>query len=190
MMHLLQMISLWLAFCVPFAPTETATTPEKKNVTEIYLVRHAEKDTTDRTNKDPELSGEGLKRAQDLKKLLKKKKPAVIFSSPYKRTQNTARPLAEALQQEIKTYDPGNLKAFATQLLAEHKGKKILIVGHSNTLLETIEALGIERPIAKIDDREYYYVFHIKIEEGKKAVVKTMKYGEQTAVQGRPQKMN
>jgi hypothetical protein len=47
--------------------------------------------------------------------------------------------------------------------LKDNKGKNALIVGHSNTVLETIEALVEKRPFEAISDQDYDYLFQVSI---------------------------
>ncbi|MEA5457527.1 histidine phosphatase family protein [Arcicella sp. LKC2W] len=145
--------------------------------TTIYLVRHAEKVTVNPKDKDPLLTEQGQQRALDLAQKLKKQKINNIFSTNYQRTKLTAKPLAEAKKNDLKIYEPKDLKVFANQLLTENEGNKILVVGHSNTVLETIEALGGKRPIPEISDQEYDYLFTVKLKNGKAANVKVEHYG-------------
>lgn len=145
--------------------------------TTIYLVRHAEKVTVNPKEKDPLLTEQGQQRALDLAKKLKKQKINSIFSTNYQRTKLTAKPLAEAKSIDIKIYEPKDLKAFANQLLTENEGNKILVVGHSNTVLETIEALGGKRPIPEITDQEYDYLFTVQVKKGGEVKVAVEHYG-------------
>jgi hypothetical protein len=56
-------------------------------------------------------------------------------------------------------------------------GKPILIVGHSNTALEIIEAAGGTKPFATIADEEYDNLFLVTIKKNGTAKVRAMKYG-------------
>ena len=60
----------------------------------IFVVRHAEK--ADAT-KDPDLSEAGRARAEGLAKALRDANIAAIYATEFKRTQQTAAPLAKAL---------------------------------------------------------------------------------------------
>ena len=151
---------------------------QAQNPTIIYLVRHAEKVTTDPTNKDPLLTEKGQKRALDLSKKLKKHKLSAIYCTDYQRIKLTAQPVSEKQNLAIQIYDPKNLKVFAEKVLLDNKGKKVLIVGHSNTVLETIEALGGKRPISTILDNEYNYFFTVKISVEGLVEVDLARYGE------------
>jgi broad specificity phosphatase PhoE len=151
------------------AQTETPTT--------IYLVRHAEKITTDPNAKDPLLTNAGLKRAKMLAKKLKKVKLNAIYSTDFQRTKLTATPIAKKQNIDIKLYNTKTLKEWAAQVLTENKGKNILVVGHSNTVLETIEALGGQRPFVAITDQEYDYFFTVTITTNGKVAVNVSHYG-------------
>jgi phosphohistidine phosphatase SixA len=154
------------------------TRAQTTSSTTIYLVRHAEKVTDDPTNKDPALTKSGENRAIALAKTLKATTIYNIYSTNYKRTTATAMPLAKKLKKEIKVYDIKELKTEAKNILKDNKGKHALIVGHSNTVLETIEALGGKRPVESISDQEYDYLFELSIAPDGTTNVKVMHYGE------------
>ena len=101
----------------------------KPQTTTIFLVRHAEKDK----GRNPPLTTAGQERAQHLAEILAKENLDAIYSTNYLRTQQTAQPTAAAQGLAIQDYDPGDLPAFAEQLLRGPAGRRILIVGHSNT---------------------------------------------------------
>ena len=68
----------------------------------VFLVRHAERaDTTPgaarRWPTDPDLSDAGRARAESLAAALKDAKITAIYTTEFKRTQQTAAPLAKAL---------------------------------------------------------------------------------------------
>ena len=142
----------------------------------VWIVRHAEKSTYDPKDKDPELSDEGKIRAEALMKELKGKKLDSIFVTDYKRTKLTAFPLADDIGLAIKSYNPAEQKTFAQQLIKDAAGEKILIVGHSNTVLELIEAFGGRKPVKELTDDDYDYLFELSI-KGTTTDVKVSRYG-------------
>ncbi|MDZ7897096.1 MAG: phosphoglycerate mutase family protein [Arcicella sp.] len=152
-----------------------------QTVTTFYLVRHAEKVTSDPSNKDPLLTENGQKRALFLVKKLKNKKLSAIYSTDFQRTKLTAKPIADKQKLEVQLYNPKQVKSWASTLLQENKGGKILIVGHSNTVLETIEALGGKRPFAEIMEQDYDYFFTVNIEEDGTMKVEFEHYGEKSS---------
>ena len=98
--------------------------------TTYYIVRHGEKMDN---SSNPALSEAGQQRAQELKKLLADKHISQVYSTNYLRTSNTAKPLADAINVPVQTYDPKNQKAFIEDL-KKIEGKNVLVVGHSNTI--------------------------------------------------------
>ncbi|WP_444996588.1 SixA phosphatase family protein [Aliikangiella sp. IMCC44359] len=122
----------------------------KDQTVTIYLVRHAEKQTDD--TKNPSLTQQGQQRAKKLAQTLKLKNIKRIFSTQYKRTIQTALPLAKQLKIDIEFYDPGKLLLFANEITTLKEN--ILIVGHSNTTPVLVELLG-GKPFGKIKENEY-----------------------------------
>lgn len=99
--------------------------------TTYYLIRHAEKDQSDKTNRNPHLTEKGRKRAENWSTILKNVKFDAVYSTDYNRTKETATPTAKANGLELKFYDPRNMDM--VKFKKDTKGKTVLIVGHSNT---------------------------------------------------------
>ena len=127
-------ILLFLLACC-FIGNATAT--GKDSGYTLYLVRHAEKQADG--SRDPALTETGKKRSEQLAVWFQKKDITEIWSSDYKRTRDTARPLLTRLDLELSIYDPGNLPGLVKELL--HKKRTALIVGHSNTTPELARLL-------------------------------------------------
>ena len=104
---------------------------------EVFLVRHAEKVVG---AEDPGLVPIGHVRAQALADMLAETGITHIHSSDYKRTTQTAAPLAARLGLDIKMYDPRDLPALAAKL--KTAGDRHLVVGHSNTTPKLAGLLG------------------------------------------------
>lgn len=130
--------------------------------TTIYLIRHAEKAVP---TGDPDLSEAGKARADRWAGWLADKGIVAIYSTPYKRTQQTAQPLAQILNKQVITYNPSDadLKAIA----ARHEGQSIVIVGHSNTIPMYVNKLIGENMYLDIDEAEYGNIFIVTLENGK-----------------------
>lgn len=127
-----------------------ASAPQDTSVTTFYLIRHAEKDRTEGVGNDPQLTEEGLKRAQRWAEVLGLEPLDAVYSTDYQRTRQTAAPAAEANRLEISLYDPNAF--YAQDWIARHKGQRILIVGHSNTTPMLVNRLLAEERFADIDD--------------------------------------
>ncbi|CCQ12790.1 hypothetical protein PALB_37300 [Pseudoalteromonas luteoviolacea B = ATCC 29581] len=121
---------------------------------DVILFRHAEKQQGD----DPALTEQGQIRALRLAKLGQTYKPSALYSTDYKRTQQTIAPLAQLTELPVTSYDPNNLASFA-QTLKSLSGM-IVVAGHSNTTPVLIKALsGKDWPI---DESTYDDVFILK----------------------------
>ena len=74
----------------------------------------------------------------------------------------TAQPVADALDLPINIYDPADNEAVLEKILKNHKGKIILIVGHSDTVPTLMADLGASKKVPPIAEMEYdniYIVF-------------------------------
>jgi phosphohistidine phosphatase SixA len=146
----------------------------------IYVVRHAEKQASNNTmSADPDLSDAGKQRALALADVLASKKFTAIYATPYKRTQQTAEPLAVAASLPITTY-AANKGEVLIDSLSGKKNKTYLVVGHSNTLLPMLRKLGLQPSLKEIKDDDYDNLFVVRIKRfpGKKARLTEKTYGQ------------
>lgn len=143
--------------------------------TQVYIIRHAEKDLSDKGNSNPNLSETGKQRAGKLLTELKKIKFSAAYSTPFNRTQQTIEPIALFNKIEITNYDPRNIKSLVEEILSKYSGKNVIIVGHSNTVLETLEAFGAKKPFDTIAEDDYANLFHLTIEKDK-ATLQSSRY--------------
>lgn len=148
------------------------------NSTVVYIVRHAEKDVSDPKNQDPDLSAIGKLRAKDLNERLKIHKIDAVFSTKFKRNKQTGEAIAKRNGLIIREYDAHNYNELSQLVKTEFKNKKVLIVGHSNTVLELLESFGAVRPIASLTDSDYDFFFELKINSIGKAALNTSRYGQ------------
>jgi broad specificity phosphatase PhoE len=107
----------------------------------IYVTRHYD---TPAGERDPDLLPQGKARAGNLAKCFKGKKLRAIYISDFKRTRQTAAPLAAERGIAPEIYDPRDTPAIVARARAAKA--PILIVGHSNTVPDVVEQLGGERP--------------------------------------------
>lgn len=155
---------------------------ESQATTTVIFVRHAEKAAT--PAEDPPLSPAGRERAEELRRQLVEADVIagvdVIYSTPYRRTLETARPLADALDLPIQRYDPEpeEYEEFMDRVVREHKGKIILIVGHSDTLPELIAEMGASKKVPPIADNEYDNIYIISIPWFGKTKTIRLRYGK------------
>ena len=132
-----------------------------QETTTYYLIRHAEKDRTDSGNKNPDLNENGLKRAKKWAEYFKNIDLDAVYSTNYNRTQQTAKPTANSKNLNITSYNPG--KMYDSVFKANTKGKKVLIVGHSNTTpVFTNKILG-EKMYENMSDNDNASLFIVTI---------------------------
>ncbi len=119
----------------------------------VFIVRHAEK--ADAT-KDTDLSEAGRARAELLARMLKDANITAIYATEFKRTQQTAAPLAHVLGMEVTI-----LPAAATSSLppkVKAMSGNALVVSHSNAIPDLLKALGIQDSVS-IAETEYDNLF-------------------------------
>ena len=153
------LIAVFLLSVNLFAQETNTNTSE----TTLIFVRHAEK--MDDGSTDPSLNSEGKERALRLANLLLDEFDiSVIYSTFYKRTLQTAKPLSDSLGLAITEYDLSDPRAFVAQLKEQNRGKTALIVGHSNTtpLLINI-ALGAKK-YELLEEDAYGNIFILTVE--------------------------
>ena len=153
---------------------------ESQATTTIIFVRHAEKAATPAD--DPGLSPAGQKRAAELARQLVDadviRGVDAIYSTPFKRTRQTAQAVADALDLPVNTYDAGDTEPILESILKKHKGKIILVVAHSNTLPVLIANLGASKRVPSIAEDEYDNIYIISIPWFGKTKTIRLRYGE------------
>ncbi len=158
---------------IPHIQDSAAHRPGQQSPLVVYLVRHAEKE---KTGDDPELSPPGQQRAATLAKVLQDSGLAYIHSSDYKRTRDSASPIATKLGLTVELYDPLDLPALVRQLRA--RGGRHLVVGHSNTTPALAELLG-GQPGAPIDEAaEYDRLYVVVTDPGGTTTSIILRYGQ------------
>ncbi|GAB3896318.1 phosphoglycerate mutase family protein [Larkinella knui] len=146
----------------------------------VYVVRHAEKiNETDSSG----LTVAGLERSLALANRLADEEISVILTTPYRRTQQTAGPLAQQLNLPIESYPAKPVSAVVEQL-EKAKGKNVLVVGHSNTILEIVRGLGAKPTKETIAPGDYDNLLIVTIKNGlfgQSVELKEETYGKPTA---------
>jgi broad specificity phosphatase PhoE len=144
--------------------------------TTVFVVRHAERADQETggtmSATDPDLSPAGRARAESLATMLKDAGVRTIFVTQYKRTQQTAAPLAKALSLTPIEVGSRELDQLAGKVRAAEGN--VLVVGHSNTVPTLLKALGIDAPIEIADD-EYDNLFVVTLGE-KPAMAARLRY--------------
>jgi broad specificity phosphatase PhoE len=138
---------------------------ESRATTTIIFVRHADTDTDmAAAEADPELNARGRARAVHLADFVRDidvvASVDAIYVSEYRRTQQTAAPLAERLGIEPTIADHYDVEAFMAEVLREHKGEIVLIVTHRDVIAPLVEELHGSKNVAEIapDDFDNFFI--------------------------------
>lgn len=152
---------------------------ESQSTTTVIFVRHAEKDTLPAG--DPALNEAGQRRAAELARQLVDADVIAgvdaIYSTPYRRTEETARPVAEALGLQTLSYDAANTETIMDEIVDNHRGEIILVVGHSNTVPALIGSMGASKNVPEINENEYDNIYIVTIPWFGKTKTIRLRYG-------------
>jgi broad specificity phosphatase PhoE len=132
----------------------------------IFIVRHAEKAASGGNN--PNLSEAGRARAKTLSNMLKDASISAIYVTEFKRTQQTAAPLAKMLHLHPTTVPAKDSTTLIAKLRAS--SGNALVVGHGNTIPDLIKGVGIATPI-QIAENDYDNLFILGL-EGKPRLIR------------------
>ena len=149
----------------------------------LILVRHAEKKIVPPENKDPDISAAGLARAEELRKMFGDTGITAIYATQYKRTQQTAKPLADKLGLPVTQVEAKKTPELAKQIRARGAGQVIFIAGHNNTVPEIIEAFGGPH-LDMIPETEFDNLYILLVQSDGTAKLVKMKYGSRMPASG------
>lgn len=133
--------------------------------TTVLVVRHAERASD--TDRDSPLSPAGEARARALAEALADAGVTTVLATQYRRTQDTARPLADRLGLPVRVVETGgnteaSSAALARRIRSEHAGETVLVVGHSNTVPPIVRALG-GAEVGPLESTHYQNLFVVTI---------------------------
>ena len=133
------LLTIFLAFSIP-----------ENDCSTFYLIRHAEKVRTNKSDRDPSLNKKGIIRAQNWKEYFINKDISKIYSTNYKRTLETVKPIQEAIGLTAILYSSASIDY--KDFISSNKGEVVLIVGHSNTIPNFANELINDQVYDQIDD--------------------------------------
>ena len=116
----------------------------------FYLIRHAEKVRTNKSDRDPALNEKGIIRALNWKDYFIDKDISKIYSTNYKRTLETVKPIEVAMGLTAILYSPSSINY--KNFISSNKGEIVLVVGHSNTIPDFVNELINDQVYSQIDD--------------------------------------
>lgn len=130
----------------------------------VIIVRHAEK--ASQTERDPALSEIGFIRAAALDSVMLHARVTAVIVTPFRRTVETAALVATRyLLKPIVIPVEGGVAAHAYAVARAARGFDgvVLIVGHSNTVLPIVRALG-GPTLPDLCDSSYAQLFAVRID--------------------------
>ena len=133
------LLTIFLVFSIP-----------ENDCSTFYLIRHAEKVRTNKSDSDPALNEKGIIRAMNWKEYFIDKDISKIYSTNYKRTIETVKPIQEATGLATILYSPSSIDY--KDFISSNKGEIVLVVGHSNTIPNFVNELINDQVYAQIDD--------------------------------------
>lgn len=146
-----------LAFALSTSVQDTIHRPT------IIVVRHAEK--ASQTERDPTLSDAGFIRAAALDSVLAHARVVAVIVTPFRRTVETASLVATRyLLTPIVIPVEGGVAAHANAVARAAHGFDgvVLVVGHSNTVLPIVRALG-GPTLPDLCDSSYAQIFSVSV---------------------------
>ena len=152
-----------ILFCFLVSLSIEAQTENKSDCTKVYLIRHAEKDRTDKTNSNPHLNSLGTKRSLKWKDFFKNINFDIIYSTNYHRTLETIKPFSEN-GTELIIYNPSKIDY--NEFVSNNKGKTILVVGHSNTIPTFTNRISNKNLYNDIEDNNNSNLYVVNICDG------------------------
>jgi broad specificity phosphatase PhoE len=163
------LIPLWLTAIAALAIVSVAALSVwvwfTANSTTVIVIRHAEKDTVNAT--DPPLSAAGEARAALLAGMYGGP-PGVgrldaIYVSDTLRSRMTAAPLAARLGIAAIVDGADAPRELARRVLRENNGKRVMIIGHVNTVPEVVAVLSGRTDIPKIDEHDFASMYVVTV---------------------------
>jgi len=143
-------------------------------MTTVLLVRHADIELPPHSD-DPPLSSAGRERAETLAHVVGAARVTTVFTSSRLRTKQTAEPLVARIGVPPRETPPP--AAFAQQVRSGIFGEMIMVVGHSNTVPQMMDALGVPPPLPEIGEREFDNLFVVTVLQPGPASMAHLKYG-------------
>jgi len=140
---------------------------ESQATSTIIFVRHADTDSAMSGENDPPLNALGRRRAELLADVVQDMDVVAgvdaIYASEFRRTQETAAPLAERLGIDIQVRDPYDVEVFMEQVLVDHKGEIVLVVTHSDVIAPLVAELHGSKNVPPIEPDEYENIYIVTI---------------------------
>ena len=139
----------------------------------VFIVRHAEKGVE---VPDPSLVEAGQQRAAELARVLGDAKVTALFSTEFKRTQETVAPIAAALHLTPRQLLARDVDALVAELRALPPGSRALVATHSNLIHVLVQRLTGET-MPQLTDLDYDRLVIATVTGKEKGTAVILRYG-------------
>ena len=139
----------------------------------VFIVRHAEKGPE---VPDPSLVEAGKVRAAELARVLGDAKVTALFSTEFKRTQETVSPIAAALHLTPRQLLARDVDALVAELRALPPGSRALVATHSNLIHVLVQRLTGET-MPQLTDLDYDRLVIATVTGKEKGTAVILRYG-------------
>jgi broad specificity phosphatase PhoE len=160
--------------------------PPQPRATVVVIVRHAEKAAEPAD--DPPLTTAGVVRARHLAVLLGTADVQAVIATQLIRSQETARPTAEAHGLAIETITRrlpiADHARDVANAVRRHPGKTVLVVGHGETVAAIVAALGGPR-LADLCGSDYSNLYTLILDGSSVRFIRST-YGQPSPPQPEP----
>lgn len=152
-----------------------AATPasSQNQPTTVFVVRHAEKGPE---QPDPSLTPAGVARAAALTAMLRDAHVTAAFATQFKRTRETAAPVAAQAGIEVQVIDAGKTDRLITAIRALPAGSRALVASHSNVVPAIVEQLTGEK-VGELTDADYDRLYIVTLRPDGTGSVVLLHYG-------------
>ncbi|HUH29310.1 phosphoglycerate mutase family protein [Gelidibacter sp.] len=154
-----------LTICITlFSVSTFAQEDTISETTTYYFIRHAEKDRSNPSEKDASLTIEGHQRAQNWSLIFQHIPFDAVYSTNFNRTIETGQPTASNNRLEIITYNVSD--GYDEAFKKATTGKTVLVVGHSNTIPDFVNAVIGHEKYNDIEDTNNGNLYIVTISNG------------------------
>lgn len=152
---------------------------ESQATTTVIFVRYA--DIVDRDAVNPGLNSAGRRRADELARVLGDVDVVAgvdaIFATQFRKSQETAEPLAQRLQLPVQVVDSTNVRGLADMILQEYKGKIVLVITDREALPQLIRRFHGSKKLPPMADDEHDNLYIVSIPWYGKVKTLRLKFG-------------
>jgi len=155
-------------------PAGVRLAPAQAAPVTVFIVRHAEKGVE---VPDPSLTDAGKHRAEELARVLSDAKPAALFVTEFKRTQETLAPLAAAKSLTPTRLLARDVDGLVAAIQALPAGSQAVVATHSNLIHLLVARLtGVVMP--ELTDLDYDRLVVVSVTGKGKGSAVVLRYGE------------